>query len=235
MAFVKEIAHAQSAAAGVATIDLTVPITGVAQDNVVVLYISCGSSSVTISSCTDSRGNTYAELIRHTGNNPNTFIWKATAATALQSGDTITVNLSAQKSVDVLAVEFDTATVTADGTNSATGTSTTPSAAITQTQAADILLAAVSVYTTSGTFTEDADNTGGDTWHGLTAYTYPHTGGGVTNAAYRAYKITTSAVAQTYDPTLSDSLLWVEVIGAIKGSAVAIRSNFFGWGRRRRL
>lgn len=207
-AFVKNVG---TATAGNATTNaITVPAGGVAAGNVVILHSDRGSSGVTIS-VADSKGNTYTVLATQNAGQPSTSVAIGIITNALVSGDTITTTFSSKGTNGSTANEYSGITNTSDGTNTnATGVSTTPSISITPSNATDLIVAQVDVNSGSAdTYTEDSDSTGGDTWHSLTTLT-----DGSNHKLHPAYKITTSAAAQTYNPTLGTSRTWNTVIAA---------------------
>lgn len=198
---------------------ITIPAGGVAIGNKVLIRGVRGASGVTVSSVADTTGtNVYAEVVRQNAANPSVFLWVGTIAAALVSGNTITMTYSSKGGNGAAADEFSGLTVTADGTNSATGSSTTPSTNITPANAADLVYGAVAIVAGGAdSFTEDADTDAGDSWHGLTPATY--TSGN--NSLRGAYKITTSAATDTYNPTLGTSRAWAEILAALQETVTA--------------
>ncbi len=212
-AFVKNVGS--NASSNSTTSIVTVPAAGVASGNkVVVRGFRAASGSQTISGIVDSRGNSYAQVMVG-GDTGNVCIWRGTITTALQSGDTITSTFDAMGTVRTVVDEFSATSTTEDGENVAFGTGTAPSVAFTPVNATDLIVACLGVTSGSAdSFTEDADSAGGDTWHTLTAQLTTH-------ALRGAYKITTSAVTQTYNPTLGTSRAWDLVIGSLQATAAA--------------
>ncbi len=213
-AFVKNVgSHGVNAT----TRSITVPAGGCAAGNVIVIRSTHTGTTTTVSSVTDSRGNTYSEIGASvaSGTSFASEMWAATLTTALQAGDTITVTYSAKVNGPAIADEFSGVTLTEDFADiSASGTSTTPSSgAQTPTQAAVLLIGQVAFAASSDTTTEDSDSAGGDTWHSLTFLTSG------TRGDHGAYKITTSAVSQTYNPTLSGSVAWMARLLGLRPSS----------------
>ena len=121
--------------------------------------------------------------------------WDGVITTALTSGQSITVAHTAENGYSGAdefsgVGDYDTSAGQLQTTASPTSTSITPANV-------GLVIGNVSHDDANGyPYTEDADSVGGDTWHSLT-YIEDRIGG--------AYKITTSAVSQTYDPTLNGS------------------------------
>lgn len=218
---------ANSAKASATTLAATVPAAGHAAGNLLVVHCSTANTSTppAVSTIVDTRGNTYVS--KH-AENSNTFRGEETfvsvLGTTLQSGDTITVTwASAATCRAVVTAEFAGVGSTEDVASvSATGNSGTPSSgAMTPASAATLLIGGWVYNRPSGdTFTEDTDNDGGDTWH-----TVPKTGttGGAAASNITsgiAYKITTSAVSQTYNPT-NNSGTWAADLLAFQASGGA--------------
>ena len=222
-AFVKNIGSGSVDNGTVVTI--TVPAGGAAAGNVLIVRAGRPDTAASITSIADTQSNTYAD-VQTTGTTGNSaMLWRSLLGTALVSGDTITITFSGGMGQRAAVVdEFSGLTTTEDGKTGAQGTSTTPSAAITPANAADVVATCLYVEAGSGdSFTEDADSDGGDSWHGLTTVTQS------TNIVRGAYKITTSATTQTYDPTLGTSRAWTDIIVALQesGGAPAAASRPF--------
>lgn len=212
VAFVANIGSVSQGGGGATTLTITVPAAGVALNHQIVVRLVIGSATA-LTSVTDTGGNSYAVKVGPTDNSVRCWILMANAATALVSGNTIVASFPAKITGVMVADEFSGATTTADGTNSGTGSSTTPSSgAITPAGATDLIVGLVGGPSSMGTYTEDSDNAGGDTWHSLTIT-------GVQRGA--AYKITTSAVSQTYNPTYTTSNAWADQIAAFLAASAA--------------
>lgn len=159
---------------------------------------------------TDSQGNawnTFAGVVRCSG------AWSV-LTNALTTSDTITFTPGAGVAAVAAVADFFVGLVakTDFSDSSAGGSSATPSVGpSTPTFPDDLILGTVGVNGPSGDgFTEDTDTNGGDGWHTLKRL--GTTGGGATSNATTnaAYKITTSAAAQTYNPSLGTSRNWGE-------------------------
>jgi len=199
VAFVKNVG---SATLNMATSGaITVPAAGVAIGNFLVARCAfdSGGGSVSIS---DTGGNTYT--IRATPTSPaNSFIFTCAVTTALVSGNSITVSSAKTAGGFVVDEWSDVGDYETAGTS--TGSGTTPSHTLDPTTETGLVVGVIAAGLTSPDFTEDADSTGGDTWHSLT---WAGQGGRSTGAAY---KIITSGPSQTYDPTIQ-STTWSDTI-----------------------
>lgn len=214
VAFVKNVGSGTGT--GTTTV-VTVPAAGVAIGNMLVVRGYQASSSAVVSSVVDTQGNTYSEWVAKSGTGDWIAAWKCAVTTALVSGNTITITWSVKGDSSLVVEEFSGVANTEDGETIATGTSTTPSATLTTTNAANLLVGHVGINNGSPDgFTEDADSDGGSTWVTLTSAT-----SGSDNISRGAYKITTSAVANTYNPTLGTSRTWFEQLGSLKETAAA--------------
>jgi hypothetical protein len=227
-AFVRQGGTNATKTAGVATLAATVPAAGHALGNQVVVTVYGIDGNVNRGTCADSKGNTYAiNTPTSAGQNP-CVIFVATLTTALVSGDTITWTLPSNTTTGacICTAEFSGGTTTADvtGINKANNsTTTTPTVGpITPGTATALVIGVVGANgpTPTDTFTEDTDSDGGDTWHSLTR-TGTSGGGATSNVTLNsAYKITTSAVAQTYNPVLGTSRVYSAAIGALTAASV---------------
>ena len=178
---------------------ITVGAAGVAAGNTI--FYRFGGQAVP-TSVTDSKGNTYTLIA--SGAVRNASLYRCDVGTALVSGDTITASFAMMENSQSSAEEFSDIEATVDqAAQSATGASTTPSVAMASlANATDLLFGHLSLDASSGiAVTEDADSAGGDTWHTLTEVVK-------TGQINGAYKFTTSAVSQTYNPTLGASDDW---------------------------
>jgi Concanavalin A-like lectin/glucanases superfamily len=215
IAFVKN-GGVNAVKAAQASLSVTVPAGGHAAGNLVVVvigYETSGSNTNTV--LADSRGNTWTQI------EPGNYvasrlhicqIWACVLTTALQAGDTITATLVGGgnfNKMGMTSAEFSGATIVEDVTSmfqyNATATATPSAGPKTPPSAATLILGALewSGPNTGDGFVEDSDTAGGDSWH-----TVPDggTSGGSATAnvtARLAYKISTSSVAQTYNPTHS--------------------------------
>lgn len=173
---------------------ITVPAAGVAAGNLLVVRVRENiQGTVTVE---DTGGNTYTERRVQSWLSRRTHVFESAVATALVSGNTITATFA--KADGETAVDEWSGVGTFDTTTGASGTSATPSSGAITPAGVGLIVGTLGA---GENHTEDTDSDGGDTWHGLTA-----PGDGYQNDA--AYKITTSAVSQSYDPTIAASAGW---------------------------
>jgi hypothetical protein len=199
--FVKNVGSASISMATTGTV--TVPVGGVALGNLLVVRTVVDTSGQ--ASYADSRSNTYTRRIDNESSTGEfAHLASSVLTTALVSGDTITVTVPKSTGLVVVDEFSGVGTFDAIGTTG-TGSSTTPSGSLSP-GVAGLLLAAVYSDTLVSVSVEDADNAGGDTWHALTL------SGSASRTTLAAYKITTSAVAQTYDPTLNVTGPWADTL-----------------------
>jgi hypothetical protein len=228
IAFVKAGGTAGNKVGGNATLAVTVPAGGHAIGNTVVVAAggAVGTAFAT-QSITDSRGNSYTLIEVYQGGTGFSFasLFASVLTTGLQAGDTITLTAGSgtfSRSA-LLAAEFSGASISENVASIAASVSgTAPSIGpITPVDAVTLVLAEISnsQQPTDAAFTEDSDAAGGDSWHGFVAGT---TGGSSSsNIVLRlAYKITTSAVAQTYNPTTPTGSAYM-TLAALQQAAVA--------------
>lgn len=200
---------------------ITVPAGGHASGNLVLVCVTDNSSSSIGSvTLTDSvGGNTWTNISPNFGGIVSTWIYGSVLTNALAASATITVTFASTPTVafGITSAEFSGVGTTEDVVdNVTTGASATPSLAITPISAITLIVGALGIKgQNNDSFTEDTDSTGGDTWHSLLVG--GTTGGSATaNAAIRAaYKITTSAAAQTYNPTIT-SRTFAENLAALQ-------------------
>ena len=100
ISLVKEVGSASSSALG-STLTITVPATGVARGDTIVLFAGTSGSSNAVSTVTDSRGNVYTVDARRssTASSVNTNIVSAPVTTALVGGDTIRLTFNDSMSI----------------------------------------------------------------------------------------------------------------------------------------
>jgi hypothetical protein len=214
IAFVKNVGSVNSS--NKTTVTVTVPAAGCAVGNLLVFRIQRAATDAD-PTVTDTHANTWTKLASYVTASPTNVVFYCVLAQAMVSSDTIVATFAAMSNrVGVVDEWSGVATSPVEGTPGNThGTSTTPSASTTQTSAACLIYGSVHVAgPITDTYTEDADSTGGDTWHALTRVEYSGSNDKTSNAAY---KITTSATAQTYDPTITSNP-WAEILGAFKGT-----------------
>lgn len=212
------------------TVAATVPAAGHAAGNLVLAAVFGDGGTPRTESITDSNGgNTWVQL--DPGDGGGGFARRASLhasilSNALNSGDTITGNsTTALTRFAIVTIEFTPGTTTEDVANptATVGNNATPSISITPSSAVTLLVALLHVTgPTSDGFTADADATGGASWtYGVTAGT--SAGAANTNLTCRlAWKITTSAAAQTHNPTLGTSRSHTSSATALQDSAAAI-------------
>ena len=228
IAFVKSIGSNISSSSSITTLSVTVPAAGVAVGNCVIVWFN-GFNWATGQNATasDSKSNTYTRdyVLNSTAAGLNVMS-SAIVTTALVSGDTITCTFTAANQDYIIqALEFSGILNTNrffQGATGTAGTSTTPSITITpgaSPPSKTLLLGGMNTIAASTvTITEDADSTGGDTWHSI----------GRINTAqdtkkmstWMAYKIPTAGntgTAQTYNPTLGTSSGWIEQLAIYAG------------------
>jgi PKD repeat protein len=158
-----------------ATFGLAVPagVSTVAGEHLVVAYLFSASSFESVTSVTDSRGNSYrvdATQGNAGSNGLKVVIASARIATALSAGDTVTVRQNSSTTYHAMQIyEFDnfdpTAWVdkTATGNSSTATTSVTTAATATTSQANETLFTAVGFGDKSGTLTSTSGWTQSDT------------------------------------------------------------------------
>ena len=207
--------------------------TSAAVGDLVVVAIALDPGT-TVQSISDTTANVYS-LAGAVTNGSGTSgvrseIWASKATVALSNAVVTITFAAAVVAKAAAAYQFSGADNTADvAAGTGTGTSTTPSATLTPTLADDLLFGIVGREgpDNDAAGTADGDNAGGDTWHtlgstgtGSGGAAASNIGAGWTNgvAPRVDYKITTSAVAQTYNPTLGTSRLWAEVLVTFKAT-----------------
>jgi hypothetical protein len=168
VAFV-QIAGTVPSATGNPTVTLGVNTT---QGNVLVMYIRC-AGGVHPTAISDSRGNTWNLDVISGSSNSAAHICSAYLATALLSGDTISVTMSASSNREIGVAEYSGLQIvsgapvldqSASTHNASSGAIT---AATTATSSAgDLVVSAVACSANAGTFTlATSDPDSGGTWH----------------------------------------------------------------------
>jgi epidermal growth factor receptor substrate 15 len=118
------------------------------------------------------------------------------------------------------------------GADSVASTSAAPTATGGVPAAGDIVIGALSLKGPTGdTFTQDTDTTAGGAWTSIGGATPGGTSGGSATGnqtARGAYKIVTTATAQTYNPALGTARNYVELIGAIRPTTAVSASDADG-------
>ncbi len=222
IAFVKNGGTVADKAPVSTDVTVTVPAGGHAAGNLVVVGYSSQDLGPSPTVITDSRGNSYQRHSQSPTATAATAVGGSVLTTALQAGDTITVTFtSTPTEAVVITREFSGATFTKDvDPGGASGSSATPTVSVTPVSAVTLLVAMLRTQGPSGdSFTEDADAAGGAGWTGLRVGS---TGGGATSniTGNLAHKITTSAVAQTYDPSIT-SRAWRTNLTSLQAQAQA--------------
>lgn len=203
----------ENASSSATSLALTVPASGVAAGQL--LIVTGGQSSLgTITSVTDSRGNTYAVDVTRATVACGSCIASCIVGTALQSGDTITVNFSGAATFCVAAChQFAPASGKVwqsgvDKTTSASSTSTTPSSGATATlsEADELCIGAVSFTNTTAGFEPDSGWTAlsGAMASGNSAVSEPF------------YKVVAATTAVTASGVLSASIAWNAVVATYR-------------------
>lgn len=215
--FVKTIGPNSSKSTGT-SIAVTVPASGVAAGNSVIVSLAMDPASGTVS-CIDSASNSYAvdrDQVNGSGTSGvRAVILSTHNVTALASGNTITCTHPSVAARALSASEFSGLAVsgTKDQATSATGQSTSPSSGNTgpTTQAAELLIGAIGVEGPSGdTFTPGASYTtigrGGTTG-----------GNAATNITINPeYRIVSTTGAYAATGTMSNSRKWAAAIVTYK-------------------
>ena len=213
LAFVQKIGDNSSSSGGT-TLAITVPAGGVAQDSLIVIAAG-GSSSAVISSVADSKGNTYQVDDTEATYGFAGSVATAIAATALVSGDTITITYSASVTFrTACAYEFSGAATASwldkvVSAGDASGTSSAPDSGLTATtaQADELIFAAFTFLTV----TISAEGSGYSALGGR--------GGGGGRQVDAAYKIVSSTGTYKADCTLSGNSNWNAICVTIKAAA----------------
>ncbi len=206
------------------TVAVTVPAGGV--PNTSHLIVSCLSDDpdATFTVADDATGgsNTYTAVVSDNSQDPVLYVFKCDVTNALAQNDVITATCSDKGGIVIHVEEFSGLTSTEDGTNVGTGTSTTPSSgAISPTNAANLIHGTLNLLSDAATVTEDTDTDGGSGWTTASPFT-------TQQILHPAYKITTSAVSQTYNPTLSGVDTWACSIIALE-EAGGGATGHVGW------
>lgn len=187
------------------SLSVVVPSAGVAAGDTLIVRLDLRSTGTTAVSASDSKGNAYtvdANSIHESGLQRST-IFSAYIATALVSGNTITVSFPFAASSAVVVDEFSgiaqTGRLDASGTRN--GQNSTPSVSVTTTRADDVVVGAVSAATNT-TFTQPAG------WTPLTSQSVSCGGAPGDSLNLGAYQIPSSTGTYSYNPTLSSSQRW---------------------------
>jgi hypothetical protein len=197
------------------SLSVVVPSGGVAAGDTLIVRLGLRVTSTTAVSASDSKGNTYtvdADSIEASGQQRSTIL-SAYVATALVSGNTITVTFPASSSSAVVVDDFSgiaqATRVDASGTNN--NLSATASASVTTTHANDIIVGAVSAAGNI-TFTQP----GG--WTPLTSQTVACGGAPGQALNLGAYQAASTTGTYTYNPSLGASTRWAAGVVAYKAA-----------------
>lgn len=210
-----EVAH--GSASGVSTTTITLTLTADVVGNMLLLAFSTGSGTgASLSSATDSRGNTYQQATTNT----ITGVQRLHAVAGrmdrqLKIGDTITITLTGIATRWMAsALDYSNAHLTAtavDQTSIGSGTSTAPlSAATTATTVADEIVIGLTLWQ-SGNTTDYSSAGAGFTQRGTKLTD------GTTSMALED-KTVAATGAQTSAATLGSSLPWVQLTVCVRGS-----------------
>jgi len=195
---------------------ITVPAAGVALGNLLEVAI-CINGYDDISSMTDTQGNTYTAWALRDNGNYDVIIYRCIVSTALVSGNTITATTGMMHNSSMSVEEFSEVSSTEDTETSGAGSSSSPSSgSASMTNATNLVVGVVGGEVALAFSSEDSDTNGGDSWHSLTRVE-------VTNQVLNghAYKFTTSATGQTYNPTMTGTGNWTAVICSLNYTAAA--------------
>jgi hypothetical protein len=201
-----------SASSKVAGTTLVVPITSAASANDFVVLPITFDTATTVASVVDSKGNLwYFDKRVSNGVVDSTETWSSFITAPLTTSDTVTITLAASTTVRAAALYEFSGVVNhvLDSSGSATGSSTTPSAALTTTYAFVLAFGAAGTNGVSG----DTFAAGG----GFTAATPAGTTGTSPNAAvFPSWRLTNATGTYTASGTLGTSRTWAETITAYR-------------------
>lgn len=171
-----------------------------------IVVVIAQQSSLTITSVTDSAGNTYAQDNTGSQGSEGGRIYSAPVTTQLSSSGTISVAFTGGNAVSASAFTCTGVGVLDAAGTAATGNSGTPSASVTTVDATTLVVGFV------------ANNSGGATtqpgapWTGLTDVLASGA-----NIGW-AYQVASSAGSKTYAPTIG-STQWVDLVVSYKAAA----------------
>lgn len=193
---------------------LTVGAGGVPAGDTVAVFGSSANATASIWTVFDSQTNTWTPQTTALGARPWPQVFTSQLATALASGDTITLRSSTSGSKKAaIGLQFSGLDTVEDTSNQATGSSATPSSGnITTTNAGDALIAVCAINAPStNTYTED-------TTHSFTTAGQTGTtgGGGTANIEINgAYRIMTTTATLAHAPAIA-SAAWGDALAAMK-------------------
>lgn len=200
------------------TIAVTVPAAGVPVGDFLIAVVGRSSAETGSPTIADTKGNTWVQLRVTIADDPCQTIWMSKITVALVSGNTITATYAAMAGRTMSVDQFTgVAAATADtASQRGTGTSVSPSVGPWTPSTLALVYGATYWQSSTITFTGDSDSDGGDTWHSLTLVTNT----GVARQQSQ-YKIITSIANLTYNPSLSLSAVWGNVIAGVQGPAAS--------------
>lgn len=165
----------------------------------IVVFVVCANARTPATTMSDSAGNTYTRAILVTQTSVRVAIYVSSGAVALASGGTMTVVTSGigAGEVNMSAIDIHAYRGVAEATGSNTGASGEPSVSLTTVVPRTIALACIGqVSGLSGVYDGDAD------WTPLAGID------ATTLIMAVAYRVKTSAGADTWDPTTGLSVAW---------------------------
>lgn len=209
IAFVKVVG---TSTCGGSSSAVTVPAAGVAAGNTLILSVVVRGNTTGAASATDTKGNTYtldATSVR--SGQGQTYVLSARVATALVSGDTITVSHPNSNAEGAVVSEFSgiAAVSRVDVTATTNGNSNSPSATVATSGGPRLIVGAVGSHN-NRTYTEASGWT--------TLQHLAQNCGGASNRAdnHSGYRIEAASGSFTYNPTSSHSEHWYEAVVAYK-------------------
>jgi hypothetical protein len=210
LAFVKTVG---TATCGGTSDVVTVPAGGVAAGNTLVVRVGLrdGTVSSFMPTVSDSKGNSYQLDVDQVSTSVRVAVFSAHVATALAAADTVTVSHPSIDSTAIAVEEYagvvDTGRV--DQTASGAGSSANPTATVATTNADALIVGSVVQNQPEGATQPGA-------WTGLSSVLADCGGAPREMSLHRAYRIESATGSYTYDPTLSVSRQWADVIAAYK-------------------
>lgn len=197
---------------------VTVPAAGVALGNFLIVRGVFDTAAGTVSVADSDGVNVYTVRVNGTtsGAAVETYVFTCPVTDALAAGATIT--LTTDKTSGPFVVDEWSGVGTYETATSSTGSDAVPTHTLDPTATAGLVVGLLA--SNAGTVTEDADSTGGDTWHTLT------TALGSSRRTHAAYKIITGGDSQTYNPTFAVSQIWVDSILVAAAAASGMTGTF---------
>lgn len=184
------------------------------------IWDAAGTNTVT--SVTDTLGNTYSQVATVTETTHKLYIFRA--FNVLGGTNAVTVNLSGSSDLTFAATEIDTVPITNpnDASNSATGTSTTPSVSVTTVNSAPQVFGVFAHDGTNRTLTE------GSGWTMLAE----NEGGSANMPLAWMYQAYASSGAKTVNGTIGTGVVNWAILGASFASVVAATLDQYGFRGR---